>query len=177
MCAWVPPPPGNRIFWSFLTAPKLKIEAKPRIGGRFLKYAYHASRASAWIEARMKLAFTKNMVFPSGGDFIIPPFLGIDDPNVGNEPFPEESTEKMEDEAEEIALDNKASQSTGSRRDDGNVDGTEPQEYSSDNASTSKVLKSVDFDKNEEQASPARPTSQIPSSKPSPFFEIRLRRK
>jgi hypothetical protein len=157
-----------------LTPPNLKIEAKPRIGGRFLKYAYHASRASAWIEARMKLAFTKNMVFPSGGDFIIPPFLGIDDPNVGNEPFPE-TTEKMEDE--EIALDHETSQSMGDRKDDGIGDGTGPQERSSGNAGTSGVFKSMNTEERKEQASPALPTLQIAPSKPSPFFEIRLRRK
>eukprot|EP00890_Picochlorum_soloecismus_P005587 jgi/Picsp_1/6029/NSC_03383-R1_protein isoform b len=177
MCAWVPPPPGNRIFWSFLTPPNLKIDAKPRIGGRFLKYAYHASRASAWIGARMKLAFTKNMVFPSGGDFIIPPFIGIDDPNVGNEPFPEESTDKMEDEAEEVALDHAISQAMGGEKYDGNDDGTEPREHSSGNAGNSGVLQSAYFEENEEQLLPARPSSPLASSKPSPFFEIRLRRK
>lgn len=78
MCIWMPPPPGDRLFWSFLSPPKLQIDAKPQIGDRVFKYAYHASRASAWIEARMKLAFSKNLVFPSGGDFPIPGLLGVD---------------------------------------------------------------------------------------------------
>lgn len=165
MCAWVPPPPGNRVFWSFLTPPKLKIDAKPRIGGRFLKYAYHASRASAWIEARMKLAFTKNMVFPSGGDFVIPLLLDIDDKNVGNEPIPEESMDKMEDEAEEVALDHAIDE-----RDYGHDDVAEPQEHSSDNAGNSGGGKTTHFDENEEQSLPVRPTSPLTSGKPSPFF-------
>ena len=82
MCIWMPPPPGDRVFWSFLSPPKIQIDAKPQIGDRVFKYAYHASRASAWIEARMKLAFSKNLVFPSGGDFPIPGLLGVDEVSV-----------------------------------------------------------------------------------------------
>ena len=80
MCVWIPPPPGDRVFWSFLTPPRLNIAATPQIGDRVFKYAYHASRASQWIEARMKLAFSKNLVFPSGGDFRIPGMLSVDMP-------------------------------------------------------------------------------------------------
>lgn len=80
MCAWVLPPPGDRLFWSFLTPPKLSISAKPEFGERVFKYAYHASRASAWIAARMKLSFRKNLVFPSGGEFRIPGLVDVDTP-------------------------------------------------------------------------------------------------
>jgi len=80
MCAWVMPPPSDRLFWSFLKPPKISISAKPQFGERVFKYAYHASRASAWIEARMKLSFQKNLVFPSGGDFRIPGLLSVENP-------------------------------------------------------------------------------------------------
>jgi len=85
MCLWIPPPPGDRVFWSFLTPPRLNIAATPQIGDRVFKYAYHASRASQWIEARMKLAFSKNLVFPSGGDFRIPGMLSVDKPIMNRE--------------------------------------------------------------------------------------------
>jgi hypothetical protein len=85
MCVWIPPPPGDRVFWSFLTPPRLNIAATPQIGDRVFKYAYHASRASQWIEARMKLAFSKNLVFPSGGDFRIPGMLSVDKPIMNRE--------------------------------------------------------------------------------------------
>lgn len=80
ICAWIPPPPGNRLFWSFLAPPRMVIKSKPQLGGRILKYAYHASRASAWIQARMELAFRRNMVFPCGGDIPLPLLLPIWDP-------------------------------------------------------------------------------------------------
>lgn len=31
VCAWIPPPPGDRIFYSFVTAPKLVVQAKPQV--------------------------------------------------------------------------------------------------------------------------------------------------
>lgn len=80
ICAWIPPPPGDRLFWSFLAAPKLTLHATPQIGGRLLKYAYHASRASAWIQARVELSFKKNLVFPSGADVPLPLLLPLEDP-------------------------------------------------------------------------------------------------
>lgn len=31
MVAWVPPPPGNRLFYSFVAPPKLELSAKPEV--------------------------------------------------------------------------------------------------------------------------------------------------
>ena len=84
MCVWIPPPPGNRLFWSFLSPPKLTLKATPQLGTRLLKYAYHASRASAWIQARMELAFRKNLVFPCGGDVPLPLLLPSWDPRASD---------------------------------------------------------------------------------------------
>jgi hypothetical protein len=80
MCVWIPPPPGDRLFWSFLSPPKLELKATPQIGQRLIKYAYHASRASAWIQARLELAFRKNLVFPCGGDIALPLLLPVWNP-------------------------------------------------------------------------------------------------
>ena len=30
--AWLPPPPGDRIWWSFVTPPRLVAEATPLVG-------------------------------------------------------------------------------------------------------------------------------------------------
>lgn len=84
MCVWIPPPPGNRLFWSFLSPPKLTLKATPQLGTRLLKYAYHAARASAWIQARMELAFRKNLVFPCGGDVPLPLLLPSWDPRAAD---------------------------------------------------------------------------------------------
>jgi hypothetical protein len=31
MCAWVPPPPGNRLFYAFVAPPHLELSAKPEV--------------------------------------------------------------------------------------------------------------------------------------------------
>ena len=84
ICVWIPPPPGDRLFWSFLSPPKLSLTASPEIGGRLLKYAYHASRASAWIQARFELSFKKNLVFPGGGDIPLQLLLPSWDPRAAD---------------------------------------------------------------------------------------------
>lgn len=33
MCAWVPPPPGDRLFYAFVTPPLLELTARPEVGG------------------------------------------------------------------------------------------------------------------------------------------------
>jgi len=33
MCAWLPPPPGNRLFYSFVTPPNLELTARPEVSG------------------------------------------------------------------------------------------------------------------------------------------------
>ena len=100
MCAWVMPPPCDRLFWSFLTPPKISINAKPEFGERVFKYAYHASRVSAWIEARMKLSFRKNLVFPSGGDFRIPGLLSVEDPLIALHGDTESDSQEADDDQE-----------------------------------------------------------------------------
>jgi hypothetical protein len=42
------------------------------VGGRLLRYVSHASRASAWIEGAARKAVTRNMVFPGGGEIVVP---------------------------------------------------------------------------------------------------------
>lgn len=32
MCAWLPPPPGNRLFYSFVSPPTLELTARPEVG-------------------------------------------------------------------------------------------------------------------------------------------------
>ena len=48
MCAWLPPPPGNRLFYSFVAPPLLELTARPevRAGGQAWTCALH--HAPAW---------------------------------------------------------------------------------------------------------------------------------
>ncbi|KAL4449510.1 hypothetical protein ABPG77_007154 [Micractinium sp. CCAP 211/92] len=84
MCAWVPPPPGNRAFYSFVAPPRLELTARPELAGRLLKYSYHVARVSHWIEQRMRAAITRNMVFPGGGDLVLLPLMALDHPNAAD---------------------------------------------------------------------------------------------
>ncbi|GAB4822481.1 hypothetical protein N2152v2_009527 [Parachlorella kessleri] len=82
--AWVPPPPGDRLFVSFLRPPRLVVQAKPELAGRLLKYSYHIAKVSSWIENLMRKALTKNMVFPGCSDFIMRGMLDLDSPHVAD---------------------------------------------------------------------------------------------
>jgi len=158
MCVWIPPPPGNRLFWSFLTPPKLCLNAKPEIGQRLIKYAYHASRASAWIQARLELAFRKNIVFPCGGDIALPLLLPVWNPRAFD------SLSGLEKEREQAAADAGKAQ----RRDGG--DSTRP---------PIQVTRHEDRLQNRENGVSV---SRVPAenaastSKAAPFVEFSLRR-
>ncbi|KAL6768666.1 hypothetical protein ACKKBF_B15705 [Auxenochlorella protothecoides x Auxenochlorella symbiontica] len=82
MVAWIPPAPGNRLFYSFLAPPRLVVTAAPQLGSRLLKYSAHVARVSSLIEQRVRMAFTRNIVFPGGGDILLPGLLGLEDPGV-----------------------------------------------------------------------------------------------
>ncbi|KAK9843022.1 hypothetical protein WJX74_005735 [Apatococcus lobatus] len=80
ICAWLPPPPGDRLWYSFLSAPSLELDVKPVVGGRWLKHTTQAGRVSKWIAAKISSGITKNMVFPSCNDLVLPGLLAIDHP-------------------------------------------------------------------------------------------------
>ncbi|PSC67060.1 testis-expressed sequence 2 -like, partial [Micractinium conductrix] len=84
MVAWIPPPPGNRLFYSFVAPPHLELSARPELAGRLLKYSYHIARVSNWVEQRMRAALTKTVVFPGGGDLLLPMLLSLDHPNAAD---------------------------------------------------------------------------------------------
>lgn len=82
MVAWIAPPPGDRLFWSFLSPPKLSMKALPIVAGRHIKQPYAAAKVSNWIQERIELSFRKNMVYPSGGDIPLPFLMSIEDERV-----------------------------------------------------------------------------------------------
>ncbi|PSC67117.1 testis-expressed sequence 2 -like [Micractinium conductrix] len=79
-----PAPPGNRLFYSFVAPPHLELSARPELAGRLLKYSYHIARVSNWVEQRMRAALTKTVVFPGGGDLLLPMLLSLDHPNAAD---------------------------------------------------------------------------------------------
>ncbi|KAK9842538.1 hypothetical protein WJX81_005057 [Elliptochloris bilobata] len=81
--AWVPPPPGDRLWFSFLEPPELVATATPMVGGRLLKYSAQAARVSGWVAGKLQGAITKNLTFPSCADIPLPLLLAADAPAAG----------------------------------------------------------------------------------------------
>ena len=68
---WVPPPPGDRMWFSFVEPPALSVEARPVLGGRILRAGYGAAiggRVSAWAAGKLRRALASNLVYPGCGD-------------------------------------------------------------------------------------------------------------
>ncbi|KAK9815183.1 hypothetical protein WJX73_010239 [Symbiochloris irregularis] len=78
--AWVPPPPGDRLWFSFVSPPELVADARPLVSGRMLKYVAQAGRVSQFIASKLQSSITKNMLFPSSSDIKLPHLLPADDP-------------------------------------------------------------------------------------------------
>ncbi|DBA92750.1 TPA: hypothetical protein ACH3X1_002948 [Trebouxia sp. C0004] len=76
---WLPPPPGDRMWFSFLEAPQLQVTASPLVAGRMVKYSYYIARISSFIASKMQSSVTKNLVFPSCGDIKILQLLSLED--------------------------------------------------------------------------------------------------
>jgi hypothetical protein len=74
---WAPPPPGDRLFYAFLSPPSLTLRAAPQLADRALRVAAHASRVSRWIAGRLEAAFSNQLVFPSGGELLVPGMMAL----------------------------------------------------------------------------------------------------
>ena len=51
-----------------------------QVGGRWLKHTYQAGQVSKWLAAKVSSSITKNLVFPSCNDLVLPGLLAIDNP-------------------------------------------------------------------------------------------------
>uniref|UniRef100_A0A7S1XAY8 SMP-LTD domain-containing protein n=1 Tax=Tetraselmis chuii TaxID=63592 RepID=A0A7S1XAY8_9CHLO len=76
MLVWIAPPPTDRLWYAFQDQPTMDIVARPEIGGHQLKYMGVANRVSSWVAAKLQVAVTNTLVFPSCGDlklaFLLP---------------------------------------------------------------------------------------------------------
>eukprot|EP00884_Botryococcus_braunii_P009237 jgi/Botrbrau1/18314/Bobra.0179s0042.2 len=83
VCVWIPPPPGDRLWFSFTSTPQLVAHAHPVVHGRMLRvsYAAVANRVSRWIVSKLQRAMAKNMLFPSCSDLRLSFLLPLDSPH------------------------------------------------------------------------------------------------
>lgn len=96
MLAWLPPPPGDRLWTAFTSLRELNLTAKPVVGSRMLKSTAQAARASQWIENKLKRSIEKNMMYPACSDMRLPGLIPYDSPDVAR-PLPKAKPEAGEE--------------------------------------------------------------------------------
>ncbi|CAG5909678.1 unnamed protein product [Menidia menidia] len=73
----IPPPPTDRIWYSFCVPPKLDLHVRPKLGEREVTFCH----VTEWIERKLKDEFQKVFVLPNMDDIYLPlMFSGVDRP-------------------------------------------------------------------------------------------------
>ncbi|NXO31757.1 TEX2 protein, partial [Cisticola juncidis] len=64
----IPPPPTDRVWYSFRVPPRLELRVRPKLGEREVTFLH----VTEWIERKLKHEFQKILVMPNMDDLIIP---------------------------------------------------------------------------------------------------------
>ncbi|NXX29480.1 TEX2 protein, partial [Nicator chloris] len=64
----IPPPPTNRVWYSFRVPPQLELKVRPKLGEREVTFLH----VTEWIEKKLKHEFQKILVMPNMDDLIVP---------------------------------------------------------------------------------------------------------
>ncbi|NWS78181.1 TEX2 protein, partial [Crotophaga sulcirostris] len=64
----IPPPPTDRVWYSFRVPPQLELKVRPKLGEREVTFLH----VTEWIEKKLKHEFQKILVMPNMDDLIIP---------------------------------------------------------------------------------------------------------
>ncbi|XP_063199194.1 testis-expressed protein 2-like isoform X1 [Chroicocephalus ridibundus] len=64
----IPPPPTDRIWYSFRVPPQLELKVRPKLGEREVTFLH----VTEWIEKKLQHEFQKILVMPNMDDLIIP---------------------------------------------------------------------------------------------------------
>ncbi|KAM4524156.1 testis-expressed protein 2 isoform 1-T2 [Odontesthes bonariensis] len=73
----IPPPPTDRIWYSFCVPPKLDLHVRPKLGEREVTFCH----VTEWIEKKLKDEFQKVFVLPNMDDIYLPLMCsGVDSP-------------------------------------------------------------------------------------------------
>ncbi|XP_067912910.1 testis-expressed protein 2 [Heterodontus francisci] len=84
----IPPPPTDRIWYSFRTPPRLEFKVRPKLGEREVTFTH----VTEWIEKKLQHEFQKVFVMPNMDDIYIPIMhSGLDKPDQ-SKPSPGEVT-------------------------------------------------------------------------------------
>nr|XP_019939049.1 PREDICTED: testis-expressed sequence 2 protein-like [Paralichthys olivaceus] len=95
----IPPPPTDRIWYSFCVPPKLELHVRPKLGEREVTFCH----VTEWIERKLQDEFQKVFVLPNMDDIYLPLMhSGMDQPQGSQNPSPQprgsqsSSTESIE---------------------------------------------------------------------------------
>ncbi|NWV22887.1 TEX2 protein, partial [Origma solitaria] len=64
----IPPPPTDRVWYSFREPPQLELKVRPKLGEREVTFLH----VTEWIEKKLKHEFQKILVMPNMDDLIVP---------------------------------------------------------------------------------------------------------
>uniref|UniRef100_A0A8C3N559 Uncharacterized protein n=2 Tax=Geospiza parvula TaxID=87175 RepID=A0A8C3N559_GEOPR len=64
----IPPPPTDRVWYSFRVPPQLELRVRPKLGEREVTFLH----VTEWIEKKLKHEFQKILVMPNMDDLIMP---------------------------------------------------------------------------------------------------------
>ncbi|XP_062999493.1 testis-expressed protein 2-like [Elgaria multicarinata webbii] len=64
----IPPPPTDRVWYSFRTPPQLDLKVRPKLGEREVTFIH----VTEWIEKKLQHEFQKILVMPNMDDLILP---------------------------------------------------------------------------------------------------------
>ncbi|XP_062914944.1 testis-expressed protein 2 isoform X1 [Mobula hypostoma] len=82
----IPPPPTDRIWYSFRTPPRLEFKVRPKLGEREVTFTH----VTEWIEKKLQHEFQKVFVMPNMDDIYIPIMhSGLDEPGHSKQSPPE----------------------------------------------------------------------------------------
>jgi hypothetical protein len=73
MRVWVPPPPGDRLWWGFVDQPQIEMEAIPMMGHLGIRWHGLAEKVSKVITSKLLKEFTATLVLPNAANSIIEP--------------------------------------------------------------------------------------------------------
>ncbi|CAL9698845.1 unnamed protein product [Knipowitschia caucasica] len=80
----VPPPPTDRIWYSFCSPPKLDLHVRPKLGQREVTFCH----VTEWIEKKLQEEFQKVFVYPNMDDICVPLMHpGPEQPGAPTEPL------------------------------------------------------------------------------------------
>ncbi|XP_070703886.1 testis-expressed protein 2-like [Pempheris klunzingeri] len=94
----IPPPPTDRIWYSFRVPPRLDLHVRPTLGEREVTF----SHVTEWIEKKLQCEFQKVLVMPNMDDLYLPLMTsGLDNPPVSHQSSVHSSSHQSSMESQE----------------------------------------------------------------------------